>query len=161
MERFLVLENIRSAYNVGNLLRTADALWWKVIVSWFTPDPVGDQKVNKTALWSEGVVIERFWSPKASMDFLRMSDVYCVGAEITPSSVDLGTVGFGEKIGQQSWIALVLGNEKTGLLPETVCAVDLIVAIPMSGVKESLNVWQAGAICMWEINRQCWLMHPL
>ncbi len=44
----VILENIRSAYNVGNIIRTADALGWQVRLTGYTPSPLDTQKVVKT-----------------------------------------------------------------------------------------------------------------
>lgn len=46
----VILENIRSAYNVGNIIRTADALGWQVRLAGYTPSPTDTQKVTKTSL---------------------------------------------------------------------------------------------------------------
>ena len=50
MKNLLILENIRSAYNVGTMIRTADALGWQVICSGFSPDPRQEPKVLKSSL---------------------------------------------------------------------------------------------------------------
>jgi tRNA G18 (ribose-2'-O)-methylase SpoU len=46
----IVLENIRSAYNVGNVIRTCDALGYGAVISGYTPHPSRDTKVAKSAL---------------------------------------------------------------------------------------------------------------
>ncbi len=51
-------------------------------------------------------------------------------------------------------IALIMGNENTGVLAETLRDVDYIVHIPMQGMKESLNVAEAAAILMWEVGER-------
>lgn len=48
--KVVILENIRSAYNVGNVIRTADALGWKVWIIGYTPSPLDNPKVRKTSL---------------------------------------------------------------------------------------------------------------
>jgi tRNA G18 (ribose-2'-O)-methylase SpoU len=48
--KIIILENIRSAYNVGNIIRTADALGWQVRLTGYTPSPVDNKKVVKTSL---------------------------------------------------------------------------------------------------------------
>jgi len=54
--KVVILENIRSAYNVGNIIRTADALGWKVWLSGYTPSPEDTPKVKKTSLGAEETV---------------------------------------------------------------------------------------------------------
>lgn len=60
MKSVIVLENLRSAYNVGNIIRTADALGWEVWLVGYTPSPFalqkGKAKVAKTALGAENHV---------------------------------------------------------------------------------------------------------
>jgi len=50
---YIILENIRSAYNVGNLIRTADAMGWWVVISGYTPHPARHPRVAKSALWAD------------------------------------------------------------------------------------------------------------
>lgn len=50
MNNLIILENIRSAYNVGNIVRTADALGRDVLVAGYTPSPITHPKVKKTSL---------------------------------------------------------------------------------------------------------------
>ena len=49
-QKIIILENIRSAYNVGNVVRTADALEWNVWITGYTPSPIDHPKVRKTSL---------------------------------------------------------------------------------------------------------------
>jgi tRNA G18 (ribose-2'-O)-methylase SpoU len=59
--KVVILENIRSAYNVGNVIRTADALGWKVWIVGYTPSPLDNPKVRKTSLGAEeSVAIQQF-----------------------------------------------------------------------------------------------------
>jgi len=52
----IILENLRSAYNVWNIVRTADALWRDVIIAWYTPSPLSHTKVQKTSLGAEQMI---------------------------------------------------------------------------------------------------------
>lgn len=51
--KIIILENIRSAYNVGNVIRTADALGWEVWLTGYSPSPLDNPKVRKTSLGAE------------------------------------------------------------------------------------------------------------
>ena len=51
--KVVILENVRSAYNVGNIVRTADALGRKVRIVGYTPSPLDHPKVRKTSLGAE------------------------------------------------------------------------------------------------------------
>ena len=141
MNKIVVCENLRSSYNVWNIIRTADALGFDVVISGYTPF---DEKVFKTSLGAEKKVkIIHIWNP---LEAIKFSQKYwkIVAAEITPTSKDLRLLD--EKI---DWF--VLGNEITWVLPQTLEMID-VYHIPMIWEKESLNVWQAAAIFMWHIN---------
>lgn len=147
----LVLENIRSAYNTGVMLRTCDAMWWKAILSWFTPTPDTDEKVKKTALWAhEHVLIGSFRNPQEARVRVREQGYILLAAEKNTRSSSV------TQFTRTVWTtyALFMGNENTGVLPETLDAVDQILHIPMLGMKESLNVAEAAAIMMWELSRK-------
>ena len=59
--KVVILENIRSAYNVGNVVRTADALGRKVRITGYTPSPLDHPKVRKTSLGAEATTdIQQF-----------------------------------------------------------------------------------------------------
>lgn len=143
----LILENIRSAYNTWVMLRTCDWLWRKAVLSGFTPRPEEDEKVAKTALGAEKeVVIGSFWSTREALIWAREHGYVLVAAEKTVDAQDVCDAHFSDKP-----VALVMGNENTGVLQETLGLVDHIVHIPMQWMKESLNVAEAAAILMWQI----------
>ena len=149
----VILENIRSAYNVGNIIRTADAFGFDVIISGYTPSPFNNQSVLKTSLGAEkSVKIYEFWDPKKALIFAKNKYKIIFAAEITKNAKDITKFNFS----LYKDLAIVFGNEKTGILPETMEFVDDIIFIPMFGRKESLNVWQAAAIFMYEIFRNIW-----
>lgn len=149
----IVVENLRSAYNVGNIIRTADALWRGVIFVWYTARP-DHKEVKKTALWSEISV--------PNMEFNELSDALyymnthgvTIAAELTENSTPLKQLQKEIKNLKKFWgdVFVVVGNEVTWVEQETLNKADIITHIPMLGIKESLNVWQAAAIIMWELS---------
>ena len=144
----VVLENIRSAYNVWNIIRTADAFWFDIIISWYTPSPSRDQSVLKTSLWAEkSVKIFEFWNPKEALTFAKDKYGRLIAAEITKNAKNILDIDFSK----YKDLAIIFGNEKEGVLKETLELVDEIIFIPMIGKKESLNVWQAAAIFMFQV----------
>ena len=143
--KIIILENIRSAYNVWNCIRTADALGWEVRLTGYSPSPRENTKVKKTSLGAEEQV-----QPNYSTDAIQEAKrlwISVIAAEITPEAVSLANYKREEK---QS-LAIIFGNEVEGVLPETLKAVDKVVFIPMQGVKESLNIGQSSAIMMREL----------
>lgn len=79
---------------------------------------------------------------------MRAQGYLLVAAEKTPDAYDVRDVGDFEKP-----VALVMGNENTGVLVETLGLVDMVVHIPMQWMKESLNVAEAAAILMWDLGK--------
>jgi len=147
--KVVILENIRSAYNVGNIIRTADALWWKVRLSWYTPSPDEITKVKKTSLGAEETVgIKQFNTTLEVIAYAKEQWMEVIAAEVTKWAEKLDEFSQKKHIG---WIAVVFGNEVDGVLSATLKAVDTVVYIPMQWVKESLNVGQTSAIFMREL----------
>ncbi len=146
-KNIILLENIRSAYNVWNIMRTADALWRDVWLSGYTPHPAEQPKVIKTSLWAEETVgIERFDSTQDAIEKARELGLVILAWEITDGAIDLDKLEW-----QKTKKMLVLWNEVDGVLNSTLELVDYVVYIPMNWVKESMNVGQSAAIFMWEL----------
>lgn len=147
MKKIAILENIRSAYNVGNIIRTADALGWEVWLIWYTPDPSDTPRVWKSALWAQDhVPLQSFVLMSDAIQ--QAKDLWCciVAAEVCDWAIDLSTY----KLDAES-IAVVFWNEVVWVESETLQLVDSIVYIPMQWHKESLNVGQTAAIFMREL----------
>ena len=142
-----MLENIRSAYNVWNIIRTADSLGRDVWMSGYTPWPDEQPKVKKTSLGAEeNVGLKRFDNALQAIAFAREHDFDVLAGEITPDAIDLAKY---QKTGKN--IMLILGNEVDGVQKKTLETVDAVVYIPMQWVKESMNVGQSSAIFMREL----------
>lgn len=153
MSHILILENIRSAYNTWVMLRTCDGLWRKVVLSGFTPRPDEDEKVCKTALGAEKeVIIWSFRNPKEARDRCRVQWYTLVASEKTSSAIAIQECSFTQK----NSLAVLMGNENTGVLQESLDDADFVIHIPLQWVKESLNVAEAAAIMMWELTRITW-----
>ena len=145
--KIIILENIRSAYNVWNCIRTADALGWEVRLTGYSPSPRENAKVKTSLSAEEQVQLKQFnYSTDAIQEAKRLW-ISVIAAEIAPEAVSLTNYKREEK---QS-LAIIFGNEVEGVLPQTLKAVDKVVFIPMQGVKESLNIGQSSAIMMREL----------
>lgn len=152
-KNIVILENIRSAYNVGNIVRTCDALWWDCAAVWYTPHPLFHPKVAKSALWAEhNIHISTYPDSQSAFDFLETKKITQVAGECGYTQcVSLRD----QSIQSLSWpIALWLWNEVKWVSREILKQVSHIIAIPMAWVKASLNVWQAAAILMREFSDQ-------
>lgn len=126
--KIIILENIRSAYNVGNVIRTADALGREVRITGYTPSPLDHPKVKKTSLGAEdSVALKQFDYTSNAITYAKELKISIIAAEITPDAIDLQS--FSEN--NRADIAIVFGNEVEGVLLETLKTVDQVVFIPM------------------------------
>ena len=156
----LILENLRSAHNVGSILRTANATGVKhIICTGFTPyprvendsrDPVvinrNMREIAKTALGAERLRnVEHYDDALAAIDDLRANGWTIIGLEQSPSAVDLLTFSPPKKC------AIVVGNEVDGISESTLSVCDAVIEIPQRGTKESLNVAVATGIALYHL----------
>ncbi len=153
----IILENLRSAYNVWNIVRTADALWRDVIIAGYTPSPLSNPKVQKTSLWAQNMITihEYPWrhhdgsdilAVQSAIEFARTTYGSVYALEITGTSQDLRSI---DRKTLDGSFALLVGNEPDGVELSTLSSVDWVLHIPMLWSKESLNVGQAAAVAMW------------
>jgi len=99
--RVVVLENIRSAYNVGNIIRTADALGWDVWLCGYTPNPLEYRKVVKTSLGAEKIVsIKQFDYTQDVIKYAKENDFEIIAAEINNQSIKLSEYSKTINVGQ-------------------------------------------------------------
>ncbi|MCC7357420.1 TrmH family RNA methyltransferase [Candidatus Uhrbacteria bacterium] len=146
MELHLLAHNIRSAENIGSILRTADSLGVaKVWIVGYSPTPE-HQKVAKTALGAqESVPWEQEIDIVVLIKRLRDSGFRIIGLELDERSQDIATYKASEKI------ALLLGNEVEGIPPSLRDICDDLVQIRQKGKKESLNVSVATGIAAFHL----------
>jgi len=145
-----VLENIRSAYNVGSVFRTADAFLLEAIyLCGYTAYPP-HKEIKKTALGAEETVQwKHFRQVNDALADLRQLGYRIYAAEQTVSSLQLHQPGFG----RDEKIAIIFGNEVTGVEQTTIDQCDGTIEIPQWGMKHSLNVSVAAGIVFWELVR--------
>lgn len=88
MRKVVILENIRSAYNCGNIIRTADALGREVWLVGYTPHPDEQSKVKKTSLGAEETVkLQRFDYSKEAITFAKEQNFTVLAGEITDDAI--------------------------------------------------------------------------
>ena len=161
----LVIHNIRSTYNVGAILRTAEGFGVdKVIMSGYTPrvhdknllphlrDKL-DHEIHKTALGAEDMLdIYSSGDIFKELDKMRQEGWQVIGLENNIDNVPLYTLGsaeFSQALGSK--VVLVLGEEVNGINYSLYDMIDLFVEIPMRGQKESFNVSVAAGIALYSI----------
>jgi 23S rRNA (guanosine2251-2'-O)-methyltransferase len=151
----LVLDNVRSALNVGSLFRTADATGCTMVVTvGITPHPLGSgaDKLAKSALGAEHCVPSKHFDLVTDvLQYLRETypDYTLVGMETTHFSQDYTQLEYSRR-----GVVLFLGNEVTGVDTEILPLLNQVVEIPMHGLKNSLNIAACAPVVLYEILRQ-------
>ena len=142
-----VLENIRSAYNVGSVFRTADAfLIESIFITGYTATPP-HKEIKKTALGAQDSVDWKYFkTTKEAIEHLKENAYKVFAVEQVTNSISL------ENINELSTdkIAFVFGNEVSGVEQKTISLCDGCVEIPQFGMKHSLNISVAAGIVLWE-----------
>jgi len=149
----LVLDNLRSAFNVGSLFRVADAARLaEVVLCGYTASPP-HHKLEQTALGTTGSVPwRRFDDTTEALRQLKQEGVQIIGLETAAGA------GAFHKFSYTPPVAFVLGNEALGLSQSVLALCDAVVQVPLAGYKNSLNVAAAGAVVVFDLlSRQGWL----
>ncbi|MEM6698026.1 MAG: RNA methyltransferase [Bacteroidota bacterium] len=143
----IVLDNVRSAQNVGSIFRTADSfLIQKIILCGITPTPPS-REINKTALGStESVSWSYEESTLEALKRLKDEGTVCIAVEQTEDSIKLDRA----EIEKSKKYALIFGNEVDGVDQEVIDACHGSVEIPQYGTKHSLNISVCAGIIVWE-----------
>lgn len=147
----VILDNIRSAINVGSVFRSSDAFAIeRLILVGFTATPPS-REITKTAIGAT-----------SSVDWTHVDDItdtllqlkkngYTITSiEQTDSSVSL--LDWDIKPNQK--LALVMGNEVDGVSDEALALSDVAIEIPQYGTKHSLNVSVCTGVVLWEVSRK-------
>lgn len=144
----LVLDNVRSAHNVGSAFRTADAFGVdKLYLGGICPGPPSPE-LRKVALGAEEVVPFEHVEDVVALVGRLKADGYTVAAvEQTVHSVKLDAF---QRVPGQKY-ALVFGNEVDGVQQAVVDACDFSLEIPQRGTKHSLNVSVSVGVILWSL----------
>ena len=146
----VVLENIRSAYNVGSVFRTADAFLLEAIyICGYTCCPP-HKEIKKTALGAEETVAwKHFDNTSAAILELQALGYSVFSVEQAAGSTLLNDLNFAIT----DKIAVIFGNEVTGVEQSTIQQSAGCIEIPQFGMKHSLNVATAVGVVLWEFVR--------
>ncbi|MBQ0090232.1 MAG: RNA methyltransferase [Prevotellaceae bacterium] len=147
----IVLDNIRSMYNVGSVFRTADAFKIeKIILCGITAQPPMVE-IHKTALGAEdSVEWEYIKDTLEAVEQLKNKGYETLAVEQVEQSIKLQEWN----VNPQKKYALILGNEVMGVRQDVVDICDNTLEIPQFGTKHSLNVSCTASIVMWEYLKQ-------
>jgi 23S rRNA (guanosine2251-2'-O)-methyltransferase len=149
----VLLDNIRSLYNTGSILRTADASGVeRVVLCGITPRPDQGSRqrraIAKTALGAEDSVPWEYQpDAHAALESLATAGYHIVAVETSPEAVNLFEW-------TPRWpVCLVFGHEVDGVSSALAAHVETVIRIPMLGEKRSLNVATAAGVVLYELLR--------
>ncbi len=146
----VLLDNIRSAYNVGAIFRTADGVGIRhLYLCGFTPTPEENPAIAKTALGAETL---QPWSQHLNSlmlaEDLHEKGYFLVALECTSKATPIYRLK--AEPPDEHPMVLIVGNERAGVDLGLLEICDEVVALPMTGQKASLNVAVAfGAAAYW------------
>ena len=143
----VVLDDVRSMYNIGSVFRTSDAFRVEeVLLCGITATPPHPE-IHKTALGGEDSVEWKYYEEsKDCVQELKEQGYKVYAIEQVDDSMKLDALP--ERLGEK--VAIILGNEVEGVQEELLPLCDGSIEIPQQGTKHSLNVSCAAAIVLWE-----------
>ena len=149
----VVLDDVRSLYNVGSVFRSCDAFRGKAVyLCGITATPPNNE-IHKTALGAEDSVEWRYFhDAEEAVAELHDNGVTVYSVEQVEGTTKLQDI----RIDSSSQYAIILGNEVKGVHQSVVDASDGCIEIPQHGTKHSLNVSVTAGIVIWEFAKQFW-----
>lgn len=147
----VVLDNIRSAMNVGSVFRTADAFAIEqIILVGITAKPPS-REITKTAIGATSSV-DWVHVEEVSDTLIRLKKEGYQIASIEQTDSSKSLLDWEVKNGQK--IAIVMGNEVDGVSDEALNLTDIAIEIPQYGTKHSLNVSVCTGVVLWDLSRK-------
>lgn len=144
-----VIDNFRSAYNVGSIFRTADACALQHIHLCGMSAHPPHRKLEKTALGAFDYVPWTYYERTGdAIAALHARGLPVLAVEVAPGAIAHTTCQWPKPA------AVVFGNEVSGINEKTLAQCDGIIKIPMQGYKNSINVATAFGIILYEVLRQ-------
>ena len=147
----IVLDNVRSALNVGSVFRTADAFRVsKIYLCGITPVPP-NRDILKSALGAtETIQWEYAATTLEVINLLKGENYYLAAIEQTKTSIQLQNFS----LTIEKKLALIFGHEVEGVNQQVINECDASIEIPQQGTKHSLNIAVCAGIVVWEVFRK-------
>lgn len=146
---YVVLDNLRSAYNVGSAFRTSDAAAVAHVYLCGMSAHPPHSKLEKTALGAHSYIPWSYFERTAdALAVLKEKGIPIIGIEAIPGATSHYEFAWPRPV------AVVFGNEVNGIPERVLSQCDAVVRIPMFGYKNSINVATAFGIILYEIVRQ-------
>jgi tRNA G18 (ribose-2'-O)-methylase SpoU len=150
MKIHIVLDNIRSVFNVGSIFRSADGAGSveKIYLCGITTD-IDNPKLEKTALGAtEMVASEHYDTTEEALEEIRGMSIPVYSVELTEDAKNF------QEIDYPNELALVFGHEKNGIDKKILNKFSTQkIMVPMRGMKESLNVANCATAVLYEITK--------
>jgi 23S rRNA (guanosine2251-2'-O)-methyltransferase len=146
----VVLDNLRSAHNVGSILRSAEGFnLKKIYFTGYTPTPE-NEKVLKTGMGShDRMDWESNKNPIQLIEELKTLNYKCYGIETSSKATSVNATNFNTPL------ALFFGNERFGLSKDILSSMDELIRIPLYGQKNSLNVSVCAGVIFNQVVHCC------
>lgn len=147
-KRYILLEDVQDPYNVGTIIRTADASGFDCVVTSTKTADVYNEKVLRGSMGS--VFHLPIYQVESLLDYvqqLKDQSITIIGTSLIGSSL-------WEREPLNGSFAIVMGNESRGMSHEMSECCDLLLKIPILGQAESLNVATAAGIIMYDLVRE-------
>ncbi len=148
---YLIVENVYDTYNIGGLFRLADALAVSGLYLCGDMEIPPNPRIAKASIGTHKIVPWKYFEhTNQAIEELRseVDGVQIVAVEQSEKSVDYRTIDY------TAPVALMVGNETFGVLPETLALCDAVAELPMWGVNKSLNVIVSAAIASYHVAHQ-------
>ena len=145
----VILDNLRSAFNVGSIIRSSECLGVLEIALCGKTPGIDNRKVFETAMGTADYVkLRKFKNVMGAIAYYRQTHYEIIALELTNNSISL------TEYKPKPQVALIVGNESLGIAEETLKECNQIIEIKMYGVKNSLNVGNATAIALHNIGEK-------
>lgn len=142
----VILDNLRSAFNIGSIFRTAECLAVQELALCGICALPGHPKLEQTAMGTQSKVSWRYFQHSLeAVQYYREQGYEIVALETAEQALNVFEADF------QFPLALVLGNESLGISSEVLAEVDYLVQLPVLGWKNSLNVGVSFAVAAYRI----------
>lgn len=151
MPLVVVLDDVRSMYNVGSVFRTSDAFRVSSIYLCGITATPPHAEIHKTALGAEDTVDwKHFDNTMDAVQSLKADGYHIFSIEQCVGSTMLQKI----ELDANTKYAVIFGNEVKGVKQEVVDASDACLEIPQFGTKHSLNVSTTAGMVIWEFAKQ-------
>jgi 23S rRNA (guanosine2251-2'-O)-methyltransferase len=144
----IVLDNVRSLHNVGSVFRTADAFRVEAIYLCGITATPPHREIHKTALGADETVTWKYFKTvEEAVNELKLNGWKIAAIEQAEHSVMLDKFEWNKDVR----IALVFGNEVSGVNNAIMKLADVCIEIPQTGTKHSLNISVSAGVVVWEL----------